>query len=60
MSGRSLNNDDILSIEESFVFEYKQRIIGGKTKRNTFFSLKVKDGLPLPCNILGIEYYAEF
>jgi hypothetical protein len=60
MRGRSLNNDDILAIEESFVFEYKAKIIGGKTKRNTFFSLVVKDGLPLPCNIVGIEYYAQF
>lgn len=59
MEARSLNNNDVLETQEAFIFEYKNRIIGIKTKRNTFFKLKVRESIPLPCNIMGIEYYAE-
>ena len=59
MEARSLNNNDVLETQEAFIFEYKNRVIGTKTKRNTFFKLKVRDSIPLPCNIMGIEYYAE-
>lgn len=59
MEAKSLNNNDVLETQEAFIFEYKNRVIGTKTKRNTFFKLKVRESIPLPCNIMGIEYYAE-
>ena len=59
IEGRSLNNDDILETQDAFIYEYKTRIIGTKTKRNTYFTLKVRDAIPLPCNIMEIQYYAE-
>lgn len=59
MEGKSFNNSDVLETQDAFVFEYKTNINGTKTKRNTYFTLKVRDSIPLPCNVMNIEYYAE-
>ena len=59
MEGKSFSNNDVLETQDAFVFEYKTNINGTKTRRNTYFTLKVRDSIPLPCNIMGIEYYAE-
>jgi hypothetical protein len=59
MEGKSFSNSDVLETQDAFVFEYKTNINGTKTKRNTYFTLKVRDSIPLPCNIMGIEYYTE-